>query len=347
MAARNTAVIGLTAAVALAAVAVFYYYNSTIIAEADPDRDGLPNDVEAALGTDPENPDTDNDGLSDGEEVNTYGTSPVDFDTDGDGIGDGEEVNNYGTDPRDKDSDDDGIDDGMEVMSYGTDPSSTDTDGDGLNDREEVQFYNTDPNNADTDGDGLGDAEEVGLGTDPRNPDTDDDGLRDGREVELGTNPLVPDTDGDGYPDGRDLNPLADLYILVYIEYWEELDDADLLTAGDPLFIVEAYDPTGLPVARGEDGPYSDASIVRGARILLNVPDDTGEFTLAIYVIDEDPGGGYTTYDISPELGENYLVIGYRLGDEIAGVWDGSQDGSARDTDGLIKIRITTEEVRY
>jgi hypothetical protein len=44
----------------------------------DPDIDGdrLPNDLEAALGTDPLNWDTDGDGLPDGEEVNT-GRDPL------------------------------------------------------------------------------------------------------------------------------------------------------------------------------------------------------------------------------------------------------------------------------
>lgn len=40
--------------------------------ETDPDHDGLTNDEEAALGTDPRNPDTDNDGLLDGWEVKGY-----------------------------------------------------------------------------------------------------------------------------------------------------------------------------------------------------------------------------------------------------------------------------------
>ncbi|HEU0164695.1 MAG TPA: hypothetical protein VFQ54_06580, partial [Thermomicrobiales bacterium] len=40
--------------------------------KADDDKDGLTNAQEAALGTDPENPDTDADGISDGDEVNVY-----------------------------------------------------------------------------------------------------------------------------------------------------------------------------------------------------------------------------------------------------------------------------------
>jgi len=58
----------------------------------DPDHDGLTNLQEFQNGTDPHNPDTDGDGLTDGQEVLMYHTSPVLFSTDGTGISDGIEV---------------------------------------------------------------------------------------------------------------------------------------------------------------------------------------------------------------------------------------------------------------
>lgn len=80
---------------------------------ADPDRDGLTNAEEATSNTLPDNPDTDQDGLSDGKEVNEFGSNPLDPDTDTDGIPDGEEVRR-GLDPNNPDQDNDGIRDGID-----------------------------------------------------------------------------------------------------------------------------------------------------------------------------------------------------------------------------------------
>jgi hypothetical protein len=70
---------------------------------ADQDSDGLGEADEEALGTDPTNRDTDDDTLSDKDEVILYGTNPLKADTDGDGYLDGIEVK-AGTDPTDPDS---------------------------------------------------------------------------------------------------------------------------------------------------------------------------------------------------------------------------------------------------
>lgn len=72
--------------------------NNPLDAREDPDRDGLTNLQEFQLGTDIHNPDSDGDGLTDGQEVLTYHTNPLLPDTDGDGIPDGVEVQ-IGTNP--------------------------------------------------------------------------------------------------------------------------------------------------------------------------------------------------------------------------------------------------------
>jgi hypothetical protein len=50
----------------------------TAAATFDTDGDGLNNTREAQLGTDPNNPDTDGDGISDGDQVFIFGTDPLD-----------------------------------------------------------------------------------------------------------------------------------------------------------------------------------------------------------------------------------------------------------------------------
>ncbi len=65
----------------------------------DTDGDGLSDDDELKLGTDPEMADTDKDGLSDFDEVNA-GTDPFAADSDGDGVSDYDELK-LGTDPND------------------------------------------------------------------------------------------------------------------------------------------------------------------------------------------------------------------------------------------------------
>lgn len=113
----------------------------------DPDGDGLVNLAEFDAGTDPQEADSDNDGLTDGEEVNEHSTGPLTMDSDGDGLGDGDEVSGSqnpfldgalrepfdpevdpagdATDPTEADSDSDGFDDGTELASK-SDPNNAD-----------------------------------------------------------------------------------------------------------------------------------------------------------------------------------------------------------------------------
>ncbi len=65
----------------------------------DTDGDGLEDAIELELGTDPYSPDTDQDGLTDGDEYYVYATGTLNPDSDGDGILDGDEAA-QGTDPN-------------------------------------------------------------------------------------------------------------------------------------------------------------------------------------------------------------------------------------------------------
>ena len=97
-----------------------------LVLAIDSDGDGVSDEDENDIGTDPNGTDTDGDGLDDGEEL-ILGTDPLDPDTDGDGINDLEEtipgVDGFVTDPTEADTDDDGFDDASEVV-LGTDPTS-------------------------------------------------------------------------------------------------------------------------------------------------------------------------------------------------------------------------------
>ena len=199
--------------------------------QEDFDGDGFTNIEEIRSGSDPLDntntpTDSDNDGISDVDEVNLLGTDPNSSDSDssntagtdesGNSIGDGQE-----------DFDGDGFTNLEEIMA-GTDPLDnadvpTDTDNDGISDITEITILGTDPNDADSDssntagidesansvsddledfdGDGFTNLEEISAGSDPLDDtdspaDSDGDGVSDITEVTiLGTNPFDSDSD--------------------------------------------------------------------------------------------------------------------------------------------------------
>jgi hypothetical protein len=114
--------------------------------------------------------------------------NPEELDSDGDGLMDSQEVE-LGLDPNKADTDGDGLEDGEE-LELGTDPKLPDTDDDGLGDQEELEL-GTSPLLADTDADLLSDSQELDeTGTDPQLFDTDEDTYGDGLEVNEGYDPL-------------------------------------------------------------------------------------------------------------------------------------------------------------
>ncbi|MBI4816377.1 MAG: thrombospondin type 3 repeat-containing protein [Deltaproteobacteria bacterium] len=185
---------------------------------ADTDGDGLDDDDETTLGTDPRDPDTDGDGVQDGPELAggdpvafdpTIDTDPKDADTDDDGIADGEEIgpgtDGVTTNPRNSDTDGDGIVDGVETSAPGV-PGGTSDSG--------VAYSGTGP--------GFVADADPNTHTNPTDPDTDDGTVPDGVEdvdhngrIDPGerdpNNPAddVPpsDLDGDGVPDSSDNCP--------------------------------------------------------------------------------------------------------------------------------------------
>jgi outer membrane protein OmpA-like peptidoglycan-associated protein len=253
---------------------------------SDRDKDGLTKNQEEKIGINPKNPDSDADGLKDGDEVNKYQTNPLQADsdldglsdndeifkhqtnplladTDSDGLTDFEELNKYKTDPLTSDTDYDGLTDGEEVIKYFTDPLKADMDMDGITDKEELLIYLTDPRKADTDADRLNDAEEViKYQTNPVKSDSDDDGLSDYDEIfKYKTNPNNSDTDEGTVDDftevKRGTNPL------------DAEDDVEKIEVGVPIVLEGIYFETGKADITAE----SEFTLRKALTTLQNYPE--------------------------------------------------------------------------
>lgn len=87
--------------------------NGILDSNEDLDKDSLSNYMEYLNNTDPNGIDTDNDGLTDGEELSIYKTNPNESDSDNDKLSDGDEKH-LQTDPLNPDTNENGILDGDE-----------------------------------------------------------------------------------------------------------------------------------------------------------------------------------------------------------------------------------------
>ena len=210
--------------------------NALACGSGDADGDGLTNGVELALGTDPTDADSDNDGLCDG----TVEVATVCFA--GENAAGGQNSDNDGLiDALDPDDDNDGVLTANEDIDNDGDPGSDDTDNDGTPDYLDTDddgdgvLSSAEPGDADNSGtpdrlepctpdaDALacptGDPDDDGTPNntdpDPNDPcvpdpnalacdsgDTDGDGIDNGTERTLGTDPGSADSDGDGLCDG-------------------------------------------------------------------------------------------------------------------------------------------------
>ena len=157
--------------------------------DIDSDQDGLSNKCECDLTTDPARPDTDSDGVLDGQEDANKNckwdlgleSNPRNPDTDSDGATDGEE-RDANTDPIDEDTDDDNILDGAEIASGCLNPLEIDTDGDGLPD--DVEDVNLD-GNLGTCTNRMYTVDCANGESDPCKEDTDGDGTKDSEEAQF------------------------------------------------------------------------------------------------------------------------------------------------------------------
>lgn len=148
--------------------------------EKDSDEDGLPDWIESVNHADLLN-------IYDySRDVTNNVLDPNNKDSDGDGLYDGVEIiislNPLKSNAGDCDTDSDGICDMDELLIYGTDPTNDDTDIDGLSDYDEIFKYHTNPIEEDTDSDGINDKLEINIELDPTLKDSDKDGIPDSEE---------------------------------------------------------------------------------------------------------------------------------------------------------------------
>lgn len=159
--------------------------------EKDSDGDEIPDVFENEYGTNPKQKDTDEDGLTDYEELFVTLTDPLVYDSVISGVAD-----------VDADIDGDGFTNKQE-LEMGTDPYFIDTDFDGINDDEEISVYKTNPIEPDTDKDTLSDGDELTLGLNPLKKDSDDDGIEDSEEI------ITQEVQRDNYDDAIFENNVA------------------------------------------------------------------------------------------------------------------------------------------
>ena len=341
-----------------------------VVSPDDPDGDCVLTEDELLAGTDPYDADTDDDGLTECEEMFGIGplapwgpTDPLSTDTDGDGIPDGVEAGLSEGHPTDTDP-------GVFVPDADplatTDPTNPDTDAGGVPDGEEDLDHDgqqdpgeTDPLDPlddltllDSDDDGLTDAEEdvdldgtVDPGeTDPWDADTDDDGITDAEEVwgTLGslTDPTDVDTDDDGLQDGTELGVTTghdDTDPDVFVP------DADDATRTDPLdddtdddcLLDGTEDANGdgavqLDEMDPELGDTDGDGLRDGTEIGITGPEGTGSEPI-LCVPDEDPTT--TTDPLDPDTDDDLLRDGLEDRD-LDGSWDEREtDPNNPDTD--------------
>lgn len=163
--------------------------------------DGIDNNCENGIDEGFKDLDSDNDRLSDWAEFHVQNTDWNNPDSDGDGMDDGDEVQVFFSDPTYADPDDDSdgyywfqdCDDNDSDRSPGLAEWLNGIDDDCDEDVDE-DFLTTD-----ADKDGLLDINEYLVHmTEWQDADTDDDGMNDGYELFVGTNPLFADLDNDG-----------------------------------------------------------------------------------------------------------------------------------------------------
>lgn len=166
------------------------------VCDNDSDNDGLTDEEEGVLGTDPLLADTDDDTVDDGDDNCPLAANTDQLNTDNSADGGNE---------CDDNDDNDSAPDSEDALPL--DPDETiDTDGDGVGDNGDNCPVDANPDQADADNDALSTTIE-NRGGNVCDIDDDNDGLTDEVELVLGSDPTRADTDGDSVRDNSDNCP--------------------------------------------------------------------------------------------------------------------------------------------
>ncbi len=300
-------------------------------------------DIEVVI--DGDSVDSDSDGVGDFSERCVLGTDPNDADSDDDGVLDGDEIDNDGN--INIDSDGDGLINALDA----------DSDNDGLLDGTEVGLTEADIS-ADTDvsaGKFIADADPPQPGdppnrprfTDPTNPNTDDGTASDGAEdvnrngrVDDGeTNPseLADDLPGDPVPSDRDNDGLSDdeeAFI------GSDPDDGD----SDDDGVFDGLEPNG---ELDEDGdgligifdPDSDNDgLFDGTELSVTIPGPGTDITAGAFIADADSNTGTSALLADSDRG------GVSDSDEDPNL-DGAVDTAAIFADGDTDPQLAADDI--
>jgi hypothetical protein len=283
--------------------------------------------------TNPRDPDSDDDRMSDGWEVrwgfNPNDASDADLDSDGDGVSN---VDEYfaDTNPRDVDLDHDGMPDIWEDLNglNSSDPNDRDQDpdGDGLTNYEE--FLNlTTPRDEDTDDDGMWDGWEVENSLNPRNPndgtpDSDHGGVSNLGEFHNDTDPWDPVDDygnagggnggsgiptGDGVPPDTGRTDTQATMINVFepplgaFKRWQVLNGL----GSNYLLFLKDNTTTSLPVAGGDFDHifYGALNVTLEEGVYLRIPSPTPDSVLLGYFFEDTP------VEFFKDPADNYYIL--------------------------------------
>jgi hypothetical protein len=311
--------------------------------------------------SDPENLDTDDDGLNDYEEIQAS-TDPRNIDTDADRLLDGPALcPDDGTEMHERiqqaniveHPDRDGCFAGESRWTYqgltiDPNPTTAFTDrsqqiDDDLDDGEEIEGWDITV---------RGNTYHVISNPSLRALDTDGDNLLDGAEKQLGTDPVKDDTDEDGVNDKRDAAPTADLEIKLRIETLNLKQNYRVSGGADLRLDVNV---ARTEASRGPQGIQQGQNDL-GWTIPLSVSDEGSDFVqdgdfsyaagnwqkpISLTFWHDSDSGSDEPIRVKPGSGGNVLTLEYDAFDET---WNGdAQGGTSSGPDADVTLDVTTQ----